>query len=58
MQAQDRQAQAQAQAQQLVACILLVVRLPLRYPCVPPEVCVEDVMVVAAAAEVSRQVGE
>ena len=57
MQAQGGQAQAQAQAQQLVACILLVVRLPLRYPCVPPEVCVEDVMVVAAAAEVSRLVG-
>ena len=38
----------------LVASILVCVRLPLRYPGAPPEVRVEDVMVVAARAEVRQ----
>jgi len=39
---------------QLVASILICVRLPLRYPGAPPEVRVEDVMVVDAQAEVRQ----
>ena len=38
----------------LVASLLLVVRLPEAYPAQPPEVRVEDVMVVAAQAEVRQ----
>ena len=38
----------------LVAALLLVVRLPEAYPARPPEVRVEDVMVVAAQAEVRQ----